>query len=99
MSDKIPSSIKLKIISSNRLLFDGNVDDVTLPGLDGYLGIFPGHRPLFTALGEGELAFQKSGRKRKFPVREGYAEVTQESVLVFIDPRKDKNEYSDKKRE
>ncbi|MFW6139857.1 MAG: FoF1 ATP synthase subunit delta/epsilon [Acidobacteriota bacterium] len=94
MSDEMPSSIKLKVISSHRLLFEGNVDDVTLPGLNGYLGILPGHRPLFTALGEGKLTFQKSGSKRNFEVKEGYAEVKQESVLVFMNPKKDKNEHS-----
>lgn len=98
MSDEIPTSIRLKVISSNRLLFDGNVDDVTVPGLDGYLGILPGHRPLFTALGEGTVTFQKSGKKRNFSVHEGYAEVTQDSVLVFINPKKEKNEYSNKQR-
>jgi F-type H+-transporting ATPase subunit epsilon len=96
MSDEIPSSLKLKVISSKRLLFGGNVDKVTLPGLEGYLGILPGHRPLFTALGEGDLTFQKSGRERNFTVKEGYAEVTQESVLVFINPKKEKNERSNK---
>ncbi|MGM0466057.1 MAG: ATP synthase F1 subunit epsilon [Acidobacteriota bacterium] len=98
MSNGMPSSLKLKVISSNRLLFEGTVEEVTLPGLDGYLGILPGHRPLFTALGEGELTFQKSGRDRNFTVKEGYAEVTQESVLVFINPKKDKNEHSNKQR-
>jgi F-type H+-transporting ATPase subunit epsilon len=96
MSDEIPSSLKLKVISSNRLLFEGTVDEVTFPGLEGYLGILPGHRPLFTALGEGELTFQKSGRDRNFSVKQGYAEVTQDSVLVFINPKKDKNEHSNK---
>jgi len=96
MSDDMPSSLKLKVISSKRLLFGGNVDKVTLPSLEGYLGILPGHRPLFTALGEGDLTFQKSGRERNFTVKEGYAEVAQESVLVFINPKKEKNERSNK---
>jgi len=99
MSDGIPPFMKLKVISAHRLLFDGQVDGVTLPGLDGYLGILPGHRPLFMALGEGKLTFKKSGRQRNYPVQGGYAEVTQESVLVFLNPRKGKNEHSNKERE
>jgi len=98
MNDKMPSSIKLKVISSNRLLFEGKAEDVSLPGLDGYLGILPGHRPLFLALGEGELSFHRSGRKRNFSVRGGYAEVKQDSVVVFINPKKDANEHSTKER-
>jgi len=93
MSDEIPSSMKLRLVSLDKLLFDGQVEEVTLPGLDGYLGILPGHRPLFVALGEGELTFQRAGRKRDFKVRGGYAEVTQESVLVFVNPGKEENEY------
>jgi len=53
---------------------------------------------LFMALGEGELAFHRSGRKRTIPVNGGYAEVTQRSVLVFINPGKHENEHSDKER-
>jgi F-type H+-transporting ATPase subunit epsilon len=98
MSHEIPSSIKLKVISPSRLVFEGEVAEVTIPGLDGYLGILPGHRPLFMALGEGELAYQRSGRKRTVPVNGGYAEVTQRSVLVFINPGKHENEHSNKER-
>ncbi len=98
MSHEIPSSIKLKVISPSRLVFDGEVAEVTIPGLDGYLGILPGHRPLFMALGEGELAFHRSGRKRTIPVRGGYAEVTQRSVLIFMNPGKHENEHFNKER-
>ncbi len=98
MSNKIPSSIMLRVISPRRLVFHGEVAEVTIPGLDGYLGILPGHRPLFIALGEGELAFHREGRKRTISINGGYAEVTHRSVLVFINPGKHENEYSDKKR-
>jgi len=79
-------------------VFDGEVAEVTVPGLDGYLGILPGHRPLFMALGEGELAFHRAGRERTISVRGGYAEVTRRSVLIFINPGRDENEHSGKER-
>ncbi len=99
MSSEIASSMKLKLVSTKKVLFEGNVEEVTLPGLEGYLGILPGHRPLFTALGEGKLSFQREGRKRDFSVRGGYAEVKPNTILVFINPRKDKNESSTEERE
>ncbi|MBD3413035.1 MAG: hypothetical protein GF421_01215 [Candidatus Aminicenantes bacterium] len=97
MSPEPPSSMRLKVISPHKILFDGKVEEVTFPGLDGYLGILPGHRPLFAALGEGELSFQRSGRKRNFSVKGGYVEISQNSVLMFINPQKE-NEYSTKER-
>ena len=85
MSEAAPTSLRLRVIAPHKLLAEEEVQDVTLPSLDGYLGIFPGHRPLMLALGRGELSFRASGREERCSVEGGYAEVGPDQVLVFTE--------------
>lgn len=89
MSQNLPSSLYLKVITPRKLLVDADVDEVTLPSLEGYIGILPGHRPLFTALGKGALVYRMAKREEKFFVRGGYAEIQPEKVLVFTELSQD----------
>lgn len=89
MSTHLPPSIRLKVISPQKLLVDEEVKEVFLPGLDGCLGILPGHRPVFLGLAEGEIAYRLDGKKISLPIQGGYAEVLPDNVLVFIDSVKD----------
>lgn len=92
MNQHIPSSLHLKIITPRRLLVEADVDEVSLPGLDGYLGIFPGHRPLFITLGKGSLTFRRLKKEEKYPVRGGYADILPDKVLVFTELSQDESE-------
>jgi F-type H+-transporting ATPase subunit epsilon len=85
MSEAAPLSLRLRVITSHRLLAEEEVQEVTIPSLDGYVGIFPGHRPLMLALGRGELTFRAAGREERFSVDGGYAEVRPDLVLVFTE--------------
>lgn len=90
MSQDLPASLHLKVIGPKGLRVDEEVQDVALPSLDGYLGIFPGHRPLFVALGHGLLTYRRSGQQSEIPISGGYAEVLPDRVVVFTE--QDKNE-------
>jgi F-type H+-transporting ATPase subunit epsilon len=83
MTNNMPSSIQLKVISPRKLLVDEEVQEVSLPSLEGYVGILPGHRPLILALGEGDITYRLAGREERLTVRGGFAEVLPEKVLVF----------------
>ena len=89
MSQDLPTSLKLKVIGPTELFIDEEVQEVYLPGLEGYLGIFPGHRSLFVALGQGQLTYKRSSKQIELPVRGGYAEVLPDRVLVFTEKGKD----------
>ena len=95
MSQGLPSSLKLKVITSQKLLVDEDVLEVSLPSLEGYLGILPGHCHLFLALGKGKLAYRQSHREEKFSVMGGYAEILPEKVLVFTELGKNEADESD----
>lgn len=92
MTNGLPSSIRLKVISPQKLLVDEEVKKVSLPSLDGYLGILPGHRPIFLSLAEGEIAYSLDGKKLSLPIQGGYAEVLPDKVLVFVGLIKDEDE-------
>jgi len=53
----LPEAIELVIVTPTRQLLRSRALEVTLPGADGYLGILPGHAPLMTELGIGELTY------------------------------------------
>jgi F-type H+-transporting ATPase subunit epsilon len=83
MSQSGSPHLHLRVITPGRLLVDAEVDEVALPGLEGELGILPGHRPLFTALGKGRLLYRVAGSEQQSEVKGGYAEIGPHSVLVF----------------
>ena len=63
MTDNLPSSIRLRVVSPRKLLVDEEVQEVSLPSLEGYVGILPGHRSLVLALGEGKITYRMAGRE------------------------------------
>jgi len=92
MNKSLPSSLLLKIITTQELLVEAEVKEVMLPGLDGYLGILPGHRPLLTALGKGKISYRKDRQEKSFSVQGGYAEVLPDRVLVFTELSEDETD-------
>ncbi len=85
MSEGLPKSLWLKVITPRKLVVDDKVEEVSLPSLEGYLGILPGHRPLFVAVGRGRLTFRTAEKKREISIQGGYAEILPEKVIVFTE--------------
>jgi len=79
----IPERIRLRIIFHDELLVDTHVNGVLIPGLDGELGILPGHRSMVLAMGDGRITFQQEGQEENVSVSGGYAEIQPDSVLIF----------------
>lgn len=78
----LPTKIKLEIVTPDRLLLSEEVDEVTIPGSEGYLGILPGHLPLLTLLGIGVLSYRKGNQKWSFSCSGGFAEVLPDRVII-----------------
>ena len=81
------SLLRLKVITPRRIVCEADADEITLPGLDGQIGILPGHRPMVVALGEGTLSYRAGAEAGEREVRGGYAEIEPERVLVFTELR------------
>ena len=77
--------LELQVVTPERLVLSEPVDEVVLPGSEGYLGVLPGHAPLLTGLGVGEIEYRVAGRKHFLAVAGGYAEVLRDRVIVLAE--------------
>jgi F-type H+-transporting ATPase subunit epsilon len=83
MADELPHHIHLAVVTPDRQVVDESVDDVSVPGKGGYLGILPGHAPLLSELTIGELDYTRQGAHRHLAVCWGFAEVLPDRVIVL----------------
>lgn len=83
----LPEAIELIVVTPERQLLQETVVEVTIPGLDGALGILPGHAPLITELGIGELSYRTatSSQPISLAVIRGFAEVLPDRVTVLAE--------------
>jgi F-type H+-transporting ATPase subunit epsilon len=79
----LPTSIQLQIVSADRSLVNETVDEVEIPGSDGYFGVLPGHTPLLAVLGAGELWYRQGQEKHYLMIAFGFAEVLPERVTIL----------------
>lgn len=77
--------MKLKLITPQVQLFEGEVESVTLPGAAGEFQVLPGHTYFLSLLQSGELAYETRGQTTRFRVEEGHAEVYEDVVTVAVD--------------
>ncbi|HYN10803.1 MAG TPA: F0F1 ATP synthase subunit epsilon [Vicinamibacterales bacterium] len=79
----IPKHLKLEFVTPERAIVHDEVDEVELPGEEGYLGILPGHAPLLAALKTGEMWYRK-GTDRKYAfLAGGFAEIVPDRVSIL----------------
>ena len=78
-------SIELEIVTPERLAYSDTVDSVQLPGLEGELGVLPGHAPLVSMLGVGELRIRKGGAEESFAIVGGFLQVRPDKVVVMAE--------------
>ncbi len=92
MNQGVLRLFRLRVITPRSLVVEADVEEATIPGLEGELGILPGHRPLYAALGSGQLTYRASGRRESLLVRGGCAEVGPASVTVFTELSEDEKD-------
>src|SRR3989441_12592436 len=79
------ATLKLEIVTPEAKTYSEDVDMVTLPGVEGEMGIYPMHVPLMTQIKAGEVAVRKAGQEYFLAVGEGFVEITGERVAVMTD--------------
>ena len=82
---KLMSSIRLDIVTAERVVYSEDVDMIVAPGIEGQLGILPHHAPLMTTLKEGELRVRKGGEEFFLAISGGFLEVRPDRVIVLAD--------------
>jgi F-type H+-transporting ATPase subunit epsilon len=81
----MPATLKLDIVTPDAVTFSGEVEMVTLPAVEGEMGVYPQHVPLMTQLVPGELVVRLEGRDIYMAVGDGFVEVTADRVAVLTD--------------
>ena len=79
----LPTSIELQIVTPDRMILREQVDEVEIPGSQGYFGVLPGHTPLLASLAVGELWYRKGQDKTYLAIAFGFAEVLPDRVTIL----------------
>jgi F-type H+-transporting ATPase subunit epsilon len=79
------ATLKLEIVTPEAKTYSDDVEMVTLPGVEGEMGIYPQHVPLLTQIAAGEIVVRKDGREHYLAVGDGFVEITGDHVSVMTD--------------
>ncbi len=79
------NQLKLEIVTPEAKIYSEDVDMVTLPGVEGEMGIYPMHVPLLTQVAAGEVVALKGGQDFHLAVGEGFVQVTSDRVAIMTD--------------
>lgn len=79
------NDIQLEVVTPARAVLKERVSEVVLPGIEGDLGILPGHIPLLTALDIGQMTVNVDGKERTFCIDGGFAEISHHKVTVLTE--------------
>ena len=78
-------TLKLEIVTPDAIVFSEDVQMVTMPAVDGQIGVFPHHVPLLTQIVPGEIIVRKDGRESFVAIGEGLVLVTGDRVAIVTD--------------
>jgi len=81
----VSDTLKVSVISPEKVLFEGAARAVTAPAFDGEMGILPMHAPLMTLLGKGTLRVETAEGERRFGVDGGFLQVVDDQVRVVTE--------------
>ena len=81
----LPNKLLLQVVTPERSVVHEEVNELLLPGSEGYLGVLPGHTPLLTSLKIGEIKYRQGNQTKFLAVSWGFAEVLPNKVTVLAD--------------
>jgi F-type H+-transporting ATPase subunit epsilon len=84
--------LDLEVATPSRLVVAETVDEVVIPGSQGYFGVLPGHAPLLATLGIGELTYRQGTTQIHLALTGGFAEVRNDKVIVLAENAERPNE-------
>ena len=79
----LPTHLTLELVTPDRAVVRESVDEIQIPGSEGYLGVLPGHTPLLTSLQVGELWFRQGDETSYAVVAFGFAEILPDRVTIL----------------
>lgn len=79
------NTLRLEIVTPQAKTYSEEVETVSLPGLEGDLGVYPNHTPLMTQIVAGEIRVVQNGQSKFLAVGAGFVEITGKQVSVLTD--------------
>ena len=79
------ATIRLEIVTPEKMLVREDVDEVVAPGEEGYFGVLPGHTPMLSTLRIGDLWYRKGQDKTHLEISGGFAEVLPDRVTILAE--------------
>lgn len=76
-------TLRLEVVTPSHRVLEGRASEVRIPGVLGELGVLPGHTPLLTSLGTGEIKWTEGAGEGRLVVQGGFAEVQPDAVTVL----------------
>jgi F-type H+-transporting ATPase subunit epsilon len=84
------AKLHFSLVSPERELFSGDVDQVVAPGAEGQFGVLAGHAPFLTTLTEGDVVVLDGSSRRVFAIRGGFADVTGDGFTLLAEHASEK---------
>lgn len=78
-------TIRVDVVTPEKVAFSGEMERIIAPGIEGSLGILPGHAPLLTELGTGPVILKRGGDVIELAVSEGFLEVMPHKVVILAE--------------
>jgi len=79
------ATFRLEVVTAERMVFAGDVNEVVAWGVEGQLGILPHHAPLMTMLRPGDLLIKKDNEEEYLVISGGFLEVRPDKVIILAD--------------
>ena len=85
-------TFQLEIVTPERMVVRDNAEEAQIPATTGYIGVLPGHAPLITELGAGEISYRSGGQVHRFAAAWGFAEVLPDKLTILAETVEPANE-------
>lgn len=91
--------LHLEIVTSERTVFSGDADMVTVPGAGGVMGVLPHHAPVLSTLRAGELRVKVGQETHEFAISGGFVDIHDNSVIILADSAERADEIDEARAE
>ena len=78
-------SLKLRIVSPEKIVYTGDVMSVTVPGASGEFQVLPNHAPLISSLESGRVVYENAEGRQELKITGGFAEVQNNNVSLCVE--------------
>jgi F-type H+-transporting ATPase subunit epsilon len=96
---EVSMPFRLEVVTAERVVLSEDVDQVTVPGASGRMGILAGHEPLMTSLLPGEMDIIRGNERTPFAVSGGFLEVLPNRVTILADTAERADEIDEARAE